>query len=702
MGFSFSFTSFFFGLTFSPNSSFNSRRNTARSKLHKTPPAPTVVTDRNIHGYLSKRDVKLSTVLSTSYETFRARFARQDNGKVPEQAEVTRKVVAPQTAACLSPGLNVVSAIHTVIETPPCSLQQPTSFEHTASRGDGERQVFERTYANNDDAPEEHIEVSAACDVASSFSTLAARPGEANSLPEPTGTLAPIKPLMGGNCNDDENTAVVLSAGNELMEREKAVSPSGANSDGEVEDGKSSTTKSHHSASTTLTSRCSNSEELTRADWEPLRALDHSKFQEILWQHLGGSDKHLEYDYHFCGAFEGSYNYVRIYDVSNSPNDGKYVIKIPCVGTAARWQKQDAYMLRSEFGTMKLVGERTKCPVPKVIACDDTLDNKLGAPYSVMKACRGVRAVEVWHDADANNHWDPDEVDFPSAELSLERSRMLRSLAQAMAELRSLEFDRIGALDFNNVDTDGKPAIGPLWEWNSDPELTMEDLMTEKALKQKPAYDSSLELFMDGLLEAWPYEGHKGRLMVMHQILDALFRSDALAQSVRPGDSKETFVLRHDDLNLQNVFCDPDTGEVTGIIDWERASTAPRCLGFSSLPIFLIHDWMPGYDLYDASHSPLLLHAYRKIYADAMIEATGADGDGRYTFKSAMYQAAHAALFGSSLGGDISGFVRQLLHEIPGLHHTDLELYLTWLGEHWGAVGSSVKEAIREVAKPVV
>ena len=73
-----------------------------------------------------------------------------------------------------------------------------------------------------------------------------------------------------------------------------------------------------------------------------------------------------------------------------------------------------------------------------------------------------------------------------------------------------------------------------------------------------------------------------------------------------------------------------------------------------------------------------------------------------YTCKSAMYQAAHAALFGSSEGGDIRDFVRKLLHEVPGLHHTDLDLYMTWLGEHWEAVGSSVKEAIVKVAKPVV
>ncbi|KAI4610479.1 hypothetical protein J4E80_008243 [Alternaria sp. BMP 0032] len=477
----------------------------------------------------------------------------------------------------------------------------------------------------------------------------------------------------------------------------------GANSDEEVEDYKSSTPKSDGSVTSSLTSACSDGEALDRADWEPLRALDHSNFQKTLWQHLNPSSEYCEDDYLFCGEFEGGYNFVRIYRVSNSPNDGEYVVKIPCVGTAARWQKQDAYMMHSEFGTIKFIGERTKCPVPEVVAYNDTLDNTLGAPYILMKACTGRSASEVWHDAHPiHKDWDRDTVDFPSKELASKRERILRSLAQAMAELRHLEFDKIGALDFDTVDTNGTPAIGSLWEWNIDPDLTAEDVATEKALVEKPVYDSSLERFMDGLLDVWPFEGHEGRPGVYHGVLDALFRSEAFAKSVQHSDNEESFVLRHDDLNLQNVFCDPDTGEVTGIIDWERASTAPRCLGYSSLPKFLTLDWMPEYDVLDAPHSPLSLQMYREIYADAMIEATGVGGDGIYTSKSAMYQAAHAALFGSSEGGDIRDFVRKLLHEVPGLHHTDLDLYLTWLGEHWEAVGSPVKEAIVKVANPVV
>jgi hypothetical protein len=144
--------------------------------------------------------------------------------------------------------------------------------------------------------------------------------------------------------------------------------------------------------------------------------------------------------------------------------------------------------------------------------------------------------------------------------------------------------------------------------------------------------------------------------MAIHHILDAPYRTEPFAHSSTLHERAESFVLRHDDLDFQNIFCDPHTGEVTCIIDWERCSTAPRCIGYSSLPIFLTMDWYPDDDI---TYSPWSLESYRNIYAKAMLQATGKDGDGRYTTKSALYQAAYAALYGSPAGGSISHFVRR-------------------------------------------
>jgi hypothetical protein len=69
------------------------------------------------------------------------------------------------------------------------------------------------------------------------------------------------------------------------------------------------------------------------------------------------------------------------------------------------------------------------------------------------------------------------------------------------------------------------------------------------------------------------------RVMATHHVLDALFRTSPLASSIKAEVHKETFVLRHADPDCQNIFCDPETGEMTSIIDWERTSTVPHYIG---------------------------------------------------------------------------------------------------------------------------
>jgi hypothetical protein len=121
-------------------------------------------------------------------------------------------------------------------------------------------------------------------------------------------------------------------------------------------------------------------------------------------------------------------------------------------------------------------------------------------------------------------------------------------------------------------------------------------------------------------------------------------------QSYKPGDKVQTFVLRHDGLDLQNMLCDKQ-GSVTGIIDWDRCRAVPRCLGYASLPAFLTKDWAPEYSSYADIHMPWNLTEYRNVYARAMLEATGPDGNGKYTLKSAMYEAINASLYGGHNSG---------------------------------------------------
>ncbi|KAF2794145.1 hypothetical protein K505DRAFT_361357 [Melanomma pulvis-pyrius CBS 109.77] len=72
-------------------------------------------------------------------------------------------------------------------------------------------------------------------------------------------------------------------------------------------------------------------------------------------------------------------------------------------------------------------------------------------------------------------------------------------------------------------------------------------------------------------------------------VMEAILRSDPFDASIGPQDEKGTFVLRHDNLTIStsNIFCNPHTGEVTAIIDWDNARAVPRFYGYASLPDFL-------------------------------------------------------------------------------------------------------------------
>jgi hypothetical protein len=147
--------------------------------------------------------------------------------------------------------------------------------------------------------------------------------------------------------------------------------------------------------------------------------------------------------------------------------------------------------------------------------------------------------------------------------------------------------------------------------------------------------------------------------------MEFLFASTPFSESVTAGDKKETFILRHDDLDFQNILCDEE-GNITAIIDWDKCRAAPRCIGFASLPVFLVENWAPKFNTNVNIYMPWELNEYRSVYARAMLEATGTKGDGKYTVKSHIYEAANAAVYGGHNGGSVPAVVHKMKSEMPG------------------------------------
>jgi hypothetical protein len=183
-----------------------------------------------------------------------------------------------------------------------------------------------------------------------------------------------------------------------------------------------------------------------------------------------------------------------------------------------------------------------------------------------MEACVDVKANTIWFDHMYDGEDDMENADFPSAECLIKRRVFLESLARAVSGPRNLEFKKILDLDQTDTDNQGSHSIGSCWLWNLDSYMMLGDLNTDKVLQEHPVQNSSSSLFISVLATKWPYNAlERGRIMATHHILNTLYRNEPFAYSKNQSDEGEPFVLRYDDLDFQNIFCDPETGEVTGI-----------------------------------------------------------------------------------------------------------------------------------------
>jgi hypothetical protein len=176
------------------------------------------------------------------------------------------------------------------------------------------------------------------------------------------------------------------------------------------------------------------------------------------------------------------------------------------------------------------------------------------------------------------------------------------------------EFDDAGML--NLVNDAEHPSFGPSYHWKPVSELmelTEDDISTPAWINQFPPFSTSKEYFWTALNETWPdsqresidRDANDGR----RHIMEAMLASGPFNKSLYEDDTKETFVSRHNDSNFQNIMCDP-TGHITGIIDWDKCRTVPRCFGYASVPLFLTYDLKPDYSSLSNIHLPWELEGY--------------------------------------------------------------------------------------------
>ena len=446
-----------------------------------------------------------------------------------------------------------------------------------------------------------------------------------------------------------------------------------------------------------------------RHDWEPIRAIHDDLFKHIALTYVDPM-RNLELeDCDILVRFEGGFHHVvilRVYD----DTDEDYVIKVPAIGTSSRWQDGDAHNMCAEVELMQHLFKHTSIPVPEIIASDMSIKNELGAPFIMMKRLPGVPSYQLWFE----NHDDRNYItaDCISEETEKKRVNMLRSLAQVMSELQAFSFDGIGMPDFYKTNASGEFQVDSEFRWKHSSEIDYDNLKMEQTYPYGP-FTSSKDYMTTRLDALWPVnpplEGvyYSDRLIKIgfRKILDIIHahptisRSIAIAATSSGSYFKESYVLRHPDLDFQNILVDSE-GNVTGIIDWDGCTTVPRCTGYASLPEFLRRDWDTDYDITKVPYMSWQLDHYRQIYSDAMAEIGCPEA--KFTAKSAIYRAImDATQQGISGARDGEHIVKKILSECGNFRRMNVEQFLMLIGkDDWPQAEEYLTKGIRKLLSP--
>ncbi|THW08543.1 hypothetical protein D6D24_09119 [Aureobasidium pullulans] len=246
--------------------------------------------------------------------------------------------------------------------------------------------------------------------------------------------------------------------------------------------------------------------------------------------------------------------------------------------------------IRREVAIMRFVKEKTKIPVPKVIAFGTAADNhdpSIG-PFLITDWVEGIPVTSLIEELPRPS-WGP--VLRHDIEDNLLR-KIYSQMASILLELAEHDFDKIGELSMVEEDN-----TLPLWSINYRPmTMKMNDveaggnvIVDDHTL---PPFETTTD-YMQHLVQQNITHLHKQRNSI-DDAADARrkFILRCRMEALVPYFTSKThdsgpFKLFCDDFRFGNVLIDENTLEFTGVIDWEWTYAAPQQFLFSA-PSWLI------------------------------------------------------------------------------------------------------------------
>ncbi|KAI1132168.1 hypothetical protein F5Y10DRAFT_274984 [Nemania abortiva] len=280
----------------------------------------------------------------------------------------------------------------------------------------------------------------------------------------------------------------------------------------------------------------------------------------------------LQYDHANRSSVMGGMNY----HVEICFDDGvRWIARIRRFNTTSPPLALRDYILQSEVATLKFL-ESINVPAPRVF--DFALESKsnpVGVGYILIEKLNG-RSLQ-W------SHATPEQ-----------KNKLMKDLADIFIRLSKHPFKLLGSLDFPA----GPSRVGPFARESLTDFTTASEMRTMGPFSSWEEYHrSSLQLIIDLILRGEMYSQRPVDAYLIHRFLLDLLPTVLSSASALDGDSSSPrYFLKHADDKGDHIMVDEDFN-ITGIIDWEWAHTAPPSHAFNS-PIGLL----PVADFYDGKN----------------------------------------------------------------------------------------------------
>ncbi|KAK5948361.1 hypothetical protein OHC33_010672 [Knufia fluminis] len=252
----------------------------------------------------------------------------------------------------------------------------------------------------------------------------------------------------------------------------------------------------------------------------------------------------------------GTYNLVLVLTF----DDGvEWIARFPGYGASPSALQIEKMEL--EYQTMRYVRSKTGFKMPDVYYWS-TNTEEVGTAFGLISMIPGESLGDCWQEADFDEQ---------------KRLTAIAGVAAEMAKLYPLQFHQTGMLRFDeqgevsHVDYEIEHWSTSSSPWGSDHKLGPFKNYTEWIRNHEVEIDRS---------NRYPKGGSIENVKMVLRSTPKFMRKAPLSMCLRDAD-------------LQNVLCDPTTGQITGFIDMDNMRVAPVIIGAAAYPRFLIKDRAP-------------------------------------------------------------------------------------------------------------